>query len=370
MAYGTGIKTRHDAFAVGWTPQDAVARVRQIANRKESDAVLIKELELCTTAHFSIRNARRRAEALDLLKFVRPISYRPFDWRSIVYLREFICEPRMETMRHMSHHKNLAMAVLRRDRKENGTGFFVARGLIAKDMVSNLDDALVWPLYLVHAEEQLLEKRVGEQVGAPNIPRKIAAHVSAWLGLAWREHGCGDLIHSLGPEDFFHYVYAVFHSRGYRSGYAEFLKIDFPRLPLRGSLALFRALSRLGGELTALHLLESPTLAQPVTEFIGGRTPEVEKISWSCDTVWVNKAQTTGFCGVPEEVWNFHIGGYQVCEKWLKDRKGRTLTDDDIAHYQKVVVALSETIRLMAEIDRVIDEHGGWPGAFQTATPA
>ena len=84
----------------------------------------------------------------------------------------------------------------------------------------------------------------------------------------------------------------------------------------------------------------------------------------------MNKAQTTGFRGVPEEVWNFHIGGYQVCEKWLKDRKGRTLTDDDLAHYQKVVVALSETIRLMADIDRVIDEHGGWPGAFQTATPA
>jgi hypothetical protein len=72
-----------------------------------------------------------------------------------------------------------------------------------------------------------------------------------------------------------------------------------------------------------------------------------------------------GFKGVKEEVWNFHIGGYQVCEKWLKDRKGRKLTKDDIEHYQKIVVALSETIRLMAEIDKVIDEHGGWPGAFQ-----
>ena len=74
-----------------------------------------------------------------------------------------------------------------------------------------------------------------------------------------------------------------------------------------------------------------------------------------------------GFRGGPEEVWNLRIGGYQVCEKWLKDRKGRTLSDDDIAHYQKIVVALSETIRLMADIDSVIDEHGGWPGAFQTA---
>lgn len=196
--------------------------------------------------------------------------------------------------------------------------------------------------------------------------------------------------------------HAVLHSPGYRSRYAEFLKIDFPRLPLTGNLELFRALARLGGELTALHLLESPKLAQPITEFIGGRPPEVEKISWSASpergvhaaspsaspkrpenseispestlkrpegrahlgTVWVDKAQTTGFRGVREDVWNFHIGGYQVCEKWLKDRKGRTLTKDDLDHYQKIVVALSETIRLMGEIDEVIEQHGGWPGAF------
>lgn len=171
----------------------------------------------------------------------------------------------------------------------------------------------------------------------------------------------------LTPEDIFHYAYAVFHSPGYRSRYAEFLKIDFPRLPLTGNLELFRALARLGGELTALHLLESPKLDKPITEFIGGRNPEVEKVSWSKNTVWVDKAQTIGFRGVREAVWNFHIGGYQVCEKWLKDRKGRTLTKDDIAHYHKIVVALTETIRLMAEIDQVIEKHGGWPGAFASA---
>ncbi|MFN7976482.1 MAG: type ISP restriction/modification enzyme, partial [Vicinamibacterales bacterium] len=99
---------------------------------------------------------------------------------------------------------------------------------------------------------------------------------------------------------------------------------------------------------------------------IGSRNTAVEKVSWSRDAVWVDRAQTTGFSGVSEPVWNFHIGGYQVCEKWLKDRKGRTLSKDDIAHYQKIVVALSETIRLMKEIDEIIEQHGGWPGAFQT----
>jgi hypothetical protein len=95
----------------------------------------------------------------------------------------------------------------------------------------------------------------------------------------------------------------------------------------------------------------------------------VEKVSYKEGTVFFDKAQTTGFKGVPENVWNFHIGGYQVCEKWLKDRKGRTLSDDDIAHYHKIVISLQETIRLMAEIDQVIEKHGGWPGAFATTKP-
>jgi hypothetical protein len=86
--------------------------------------------------------------------------------------------------------------------------------------------------------------------------------------------------------------------------------------------------------------------------------------------VWVDKAQTVGFKGVREDVWNFHIGGYQVCEKWLKDRKGRMLSQQDIEHYHRIVVALSETIRLMKEIDEVIEQHGGWPGGFQVASAA
>ena len=173
-----------------------------------------------------------------------------------------------------------------------------------------------------------------------------------------KPHGLPD---GLTPEDIFNYAYAVFHSPSYRSRYAEFLKTDFPRLPFTGNLELFRALARLGGELTSLHLLESPKLDQPVTEFIGSRSPEVEKVSWSKNAVWIDKAQRIGFKGVREDVWNFHIGGYQVCEKWLKDRKARKLSRDDIMHYQKVVVALSETIRLMEEIDKVITTHGGWP---------
>ena len=145
--YGTGIKTRHDEFVIGWSPEDAVRRVKQIADRDETDAELIRELKLCTTSHFDIQRARKRVKDSDLLSHVRCIAYRPFDCRYVVYLREFVCEPKSETMRHLAGRDNVAIGVLRRDRKELASGFFTARGLIAKDMVSNLDDALVWSLY-------------------------------------------------------------------------------------------------------------------------------------------------------------------------------------------------------------------------------
>jgi predicted helicase len=175
----------------------------------------------------------------------------------------------------------------------------------------------------------------------------------------------------------FVYIYSILYSPSYRSRYRELLKMDYPRVPLPSGLDVFRDLARLGGELVALHLMRSDDLNDPITTYSGSGAPEVERVGWAQETVWLDAAKTNareghratqpgtvGFEGVPEEVWDFHIGGYQVCHKWLKDRKGRVLTDDDIAHYQKIVVALSETIRIMGEIDEVIEEHGGWPGAF------
>ena len=152
----------------------------------------------------------------------------------------------------------------------------------------------------------------------------------------------------------------------YRSRYVGPLSRDFPRIPLPGGFPLFQALANMGSELVALHLLESPKVNTFITRFEGqGDNSIPKKPTYKDGAVWINASQR--FEGVPEAVWNFHIGGYQVCEKWLKDRKGRTLSADDITHYQRVVVALSETIRLMAEIDQVIEQHGGWPGAFRAS---
>lgn len=181
----------------------------------------------------------------------------------------------------------------------------------------------------------------------------------------------------ISEQDIFFYMYAVFHSKIYRTRYVDFLRTDFPRLPLTSNVELFRQLCGLGQELVALHLLEEETLkvstarrdagfqvrfasnrvdlqGKPLGSVVEKGFPKYED-----GKVFVNESQY--FEGVTEDVWNFHIGGYQVCQKWLKDRRGRELSAEDIVHYGKVVTALGETIRLMGEVDGVIDVHGGWP---------
>ena len=135
------------------------------------------------------------------------------------------------------------------------------------------------------------------------------------------EDGKGDLQETFGPEDIFNYAYAVFHSPEYRSRYAEFLKIDFPRLPLTSDKTLFKSLAENGAVLVSLHLMESPLLSPPITKYEVKGEHAVDKVSYDEKTQRVSINKTQYFEGVPPEVWNFHIGGYQVCEKWLKDRK-------------------------------------------------
>jgi predicted helicase len=150
------------------------------------------------------------------------------------------------------------------------------------------------------------------------------------------------------------------HSPTYRTRYAEFLKIDFPRVPLTSNNELFHQLANYGEELVSLHLMKSPKLDKFITKFVendGNNLVDAGYPKYNQDALIINK-KGDKFTGVPEEVWNFYVGGYQVCQKWLKDRKGRTLTSDDIEHYQRIVVALKETIELMVNIDAVIP---AWP---------
>jgi hypothetical protein len=238
---------------------------------------------------------------------------------------------------------------------------FVSKFLVEMKTAESSRSCTVFPLFLT-GDGYAPQGELIPRSHRPNFDPRILGSLGQRLGM--KPGPDFGVPQGLTPEDIFHYAYAVFYCPGYRSRYAAFLTIDFPRLPLTGDLKLFRTLARLGGELVGLHLLESPKLKNFRTNYAGPANAEVEKISYARDTVWLDKAQTLGFRGVPDAVWNFHIGGYQVCEKWLKDRKGRTLSKDDIAHYQRIVVALAETIRLMKEVDDVIKAHGGWPAAF------
>ena len=170
---------------------------------------------------------------------------------------------------------------------------------------------------------------------------------------------CGD---SFAPIDLLDYIYAVLHSPKYREKYKEFLKIDFPRVPYPKDRERFWQLVKLGGEIRQIHLLESPKVEEFITSYPNDGdnviTRKIVKKDWELtDTergigrVWINDEQY--FDEIPLIAWEFYIGGYQPAQKWLKDRKGRELSFEDILHYQKIIVALSETDRLMKEIDEV-----------------
>jgi len=275
-------------------------------------------------------------------------------------------------MNHFTFRMNLGLIFMRQVALQNTYSHFgVSRVLVDnRTFYSNKGIMNFAPLYLY--DEAYKKKSKGEldfsdqpsSGRSPNLSPAFIKDYADRLGLTFIPEGKGDRIQSFGPEDVFDYMYAVFHSPTYRDRYAEFLKIDFPRLPLTSNIELFRSLCEIGGRLAALHLME--TAIPLVTSYPIAGNNTVEAVRYSAPgegsemgRVWINKMQY--FECVPPEVWAFQIGGYQVCQKWLKDRKGRLLTYDDMTHYRRIVAVLAETIRLMAGVDEAIAAHGGWP---------
>lgn len=157
------------------------------------------------------------------------------------------------------------------------------------------------------------------------------------------------------PEDILYYIYGVFYSNIYRETYAEFLRIDFPRVPFTANYELFKEIGKLGKELVGLHLLKSPALDNPIAKYQGaGDNDRIEKVTYNDDErrIYVNKEKY--FEGIKPDVWNYHIGGYQVLQKYIKDRKGRIM--DDAPRYCRIITALSKTIEIQETIDEVYPE--------------
>jgi len=346
-----GMMTGKDHFMIASSEKEMTERIKRLSDRQISDESIRKEFDLEDSRDWVLNNAR--AAGFDQKRVVS-VNYRPFDVRWTYYHKDCHASPQRRVNDPMlACRNNLALCVPRQLASLPFEHCFVTNHVTEMSLISNKTKEAnrVFPLYLTHGDESLLNED-----SYTNLSADFVRHFTKLLSL--------NISHrQLTPENIFHYIYAIFHSPSYRSCYAEFLKIDFPRVPLTSNLELFHSLAKLGSELVALHLLESPKVNDFITRFTGkGDNSIPKKPTWKENAVWINPIQR--FEGVPENVWNFHIGGYQVCEKWLKDRKGRTLSTEDVAHYQRIVVALNETIRIMAEIDRVIDEHGGWPGAF------
>jgi predicted helicase len=180
------------------------------------------------------------------------------------------------------------------------------------------------------------------------------------LSAAFLEALAGVLGQTPAPESVLGYLYAVLHSPTYRARYAEFLKRDFPRVPLPPDKATFDALAQFGSALIDLHLLRDPALNTPSCKYPVEGDHRVERVEYDekAQRVWINGAQY--FEPVPPEVWAYRVGGYQVCHKWLDDRKGTDLSYDERLTYQRMVTALSGTLALQAQIDALACAAWGW----------
>jgi predicted helicase len=304
-------------------------------------------------------------------------SYRPFDSRYGFFRKDVCDRPRTEILKHIFRKDNLCLNSVRQTKMTDWKHILVSKNPAPAVYIELKDGSNIFPLYLYSDSEEF---NFGEATRKPNLSDKFIKEFNKKLGLKFVADGQGDLKKTFGPEDVFYYIYAILHSPTYRTRYADFLKIDFPRVPLTSDKKLFATLVKLGGELSALHLMESPELNKTSVAFPVAGNSEVEKgfpkfnvdatpssrsayegkrdegVASTSGRVYINATQY--FDGVPSEVWNFTIGGYQVCEKWLKDRRERQLTHDDLQHYKKIVAALSRTVELMQEIDATIPV---WP---------
>ena len=311
-----------------------------------------------------------------------PILYRPFDIRQTYYSGSVITRRRQEVMRHMLSGNNLGLNFMRQVALDGDYSHFGVSTAIIDNRTFYSSKGIVYlaPLYIYPSEQEIAQRLYAPDHREPNLSPAFIADVERRLGLRFIPDGNGDLAEEFGPEDVFHYIYAVFHSPEYRERYNQFLRADFPRVPLTDDPDLFRALVALGSQLTDVHLLRlSVTDSQPVgfpipgdnivesahpKYYAPGETPLGETVYVERGRVYISKSnrrsgkQGQYFDGVTSEVWASRIGGYRPMDKWLKDRKGRTLTFDDITHYQRMAAALQETIRLTAAIDDAIVDAG------------
>ena len=362
----TGIVTARDKFVIDIDEKTLKRRIEEFRGKLIDEETLIKRYELKETRGWKISKAReelRKDKNWD--SYFSKILYRPFDVRNIYYTDKMVDWGREEVMKHLVDG-NIGLIIPKQFKEIPGA--FISNTLVGHKTVSAYDINYFFPLFLYPAKQEkrintvsqilMFEPEVGYQTKQPNIKKEIFEQLnkmystSPSIPLLAKERGRGEV--AVTPEEIFYYIYAVLYSNTYRTKYAEFLKIDFPRVPFTKDYKLFIKLGKLGKELADLHLLKLKHTEKIISKYPIKGSHKVEKLKYEDEKVWINKEQY--FSNVKPEVWHYQIGGYQVCEKWLKDRKGRILNVDDITTYCQILTALSKTIELQKEIDKFYPE--------------
>ena len=276
--------------------------------------------------------------------------YRPFDKLWLDYDLSKVVRPREAIMKNM-RKENISLCLIKVNSSVDGLfKVLVTSGITDKTLLSSKDNTNIFPLYIYH-------ENMGQEERIVNFNKELYDRIAKVLNYlpCYEDNVLVDPISDyngvLYPQALFDYIYAVLHSPSYRERYKEFLKIDFPRIPYPTDWEKFRDLAELGEELRQLHLMQDLPSKTGITFPVAGSL-QVDCYRWQDNRVYINAEQY--FDGVPESAWNFFIGGYQPAQKWLKDRKGMTLSFEDVKHYGNIIYVLQQTERIMQEIDEIM----------------
>jgi hypothetical protein len=345
----TGIVTMGDSFIVEEDLTTLKKRLNSFIGNEMTEEFLNREFGLGKNYAEWISNNKYSIKIEDS-KFTK-IAYRLFDDRYTYFDNKLLWRWRVDVMQHFLKGDNIGVDLCRQIVSDSYSHIFVTNKIVDDSFVSNKsrERGYVYPLYLYpESHGQTSFEKQAKRI--PNLNMEIVEIIAKVLGLTFvTEKGPSE--NTFSPIDILDYIYAVLHSPKYRNKYKEFLKIDFPRVPYPKEIKTFWQLVRLGGEMRQVHLLESPIVQNYITQYPVDGNNFVEKLFYYNGNVYINESQF--FANVPQQAWEFYIGGYQPAQKWLKDRKGRTLEFDDILHYQKVIVALTMTSEIMVKIDKI-----------------
>ena len=356
---GVGLITAHDDFVIKKDKIELLHKFQAFQRCDRDSEILHKKFRVNKKQGWNILQGYDNIKnEIDLTKFIEPISYRPFDNRFVFYEDKLVWRTVRKVMQHFLKGDNIGIDLCRQLVSDSYSHIFVTNKIVDDSFVSNKsrERGYVYPLYLYAETNDLFTT----QSRTPNLNPDILKQITEGVGLKFtneKESTDG----TFAPIDVLDYIYAVLHSPDYRETYKEFLKIDFPRVPYPKDVATFWQLVKLGGALRQIHLLESPVVEKYITQYPIDGNNVVTKPYFEVSSLWEDGRRagkvyindTQYFNNVPEVAWNFYIGGYQPAQKWLKDRKERTLEFEDILHYQKIIVALFETDRIMKEIDAI-----------------